>query len=105
MSITDKMVHVAACEYLGLNHDYDIPSGNLRDMRRALEAAMQAAWTKFDIDGELPTTFTNVLVIDAKEGQHVAFYNAEYCQWFSVCNRQLYDVIYWMPLLEYVGEL
>jgi hypothetical protein len=56
-------------------------------------------WT--DINYRLPTTFDNVLVLDAKEGYHVAFYNAQYDQWFSVCNRQLYDVAHWMPIPEY----
>jgi hypothetical protein len=43
MKITDEIVHIAACEYLGKPHDYNVPVGNINDMRKALEAAIKYA--------------------------------------------------------------
>jgi hypothetical protein len=64
--------------------------------------AVKTAWSS--VDDKLPISFANVLVMDPQEGYHVAFHNTQYDQWFSVCNRQLYDVTHWMPIPEYEGQ-
>jgi hypothetical protein len=40
MIVTDEMVQIAACVYLGKSEDCTLPSGNTDDMRKALEAAL-----------------------------------------------------------------
>jgi hypothetical protein len=100
MNITNEMIQAACNVYDYYNKEHNnvllrgVSTGH--GMKAALEAAIQTMWV--NIDDGLPTTFDNVLVLDSKEGYHVAFYNTQYDQWFSVCNRQLYNVTHWMPL-------
>jgi hypothetical protein len=106
MKITDRVVHVAACEYLGVQHDYDIPSGNIKDMRKALEAAIQAAW--ISVDERLPEpvyvdgieSYKEYLVCDTlnKKVSHDYFHSSH--GWNHYCGY----VTHWMPLPEYKGE-
>jgi hypothetical protein len=103
MKVTDKMVQVAACEYLGRQHDYNLPSGNITDMHRALEAATQAAWIKFDIDDKSthPKNLQHVIVL-----YHTGTVGSD--KW-SVLKTWMFSgckdcVLYWMPLPEYKGE-
>jgi hypothetical protein len=64
-NITDEMAHIAACEYLGLDHDSYIPDDNIKDMCKALEAAIQVAWVKFDINDKSthPQHLQHVIVL------------------------------------------
>jgi hypothetical protein len=103
MNITDEMVHVAVCEYLGLQRDCSVPNDNIKDMRKALDAAMQAAWIKFDINDESthPQNLQQVIVL-----YHTGIVS---CDEWSILKTWMYAgckdcVTLWMPLPKYKGE-
>jgi hypothetical protein len=105
MQVTDEMVRVAACVYLGKPRDCTLPSGNIDDMRKALEAAIQAAWVKFDIDDESthPNDQKDVLV-DFGCYLEVACLrsNSTGIAWSDTGdNRFINSAKYWMPLPEF----
>lgn len=106
--ITDEQVKIAANVYINRPVNYPIPSGNITDMRDALEAYEQSKWVKFDIND--PATYPQAgthafrYIVRTTNGVQkitiIAHWNGRY--WFA--NQQDIDVTHWMPLPEYKGE-
>jgi hypothetical protein len=100
MKVTDKMVHIAACEYSRRPHDSYIADGNIEDMRKALVAAMQAAWVKFDIDDKSthPQNLQYVIVL-YNTGVISSDKWSTLKTWMFTGRKEC--VTHWLPLPEY----
>jgi len=116
MNVTDEMVQVAACVYLNRSHDCILPSGNLTDMRKEQEAAMQAAW--ISVDDKLPKAYSNratyslpfLVVSKSFVAPKACFpitritdFNTDTGIWSGYDGKKS-EVTHWMPLPEYKGD-
>ena len=102
MKVTDEMVNAARKVMDKTYADQDVKA------RDVIEAAMQAAWTKFDIND--PTTYPSAgthafmyLVVTTNGVQPIkiiAHWDGR--NWFA--DQRYIEVSYWMQIPEYKGE-
>jgi hypothetical protein len=96
MQVTDKMIKAALKAWFGepVNEPYD---EHVDNMRFAIQAAIQAAWVKFDINNSL-TFPPNGLEVMSNYGSVVKF-NSHFLS-FTDCRGDC-EAIAWMPLPEF----
>ena len=97
MKVTDKMVKAARWVMDKKNYaDQDVKA------RHTIEAAMQAAWVKFDIDNQYtyPTDGQRcVVVIENEIGNILIKYDI-----FEYGSFSRSEVTQWMPMPEHIKE-
>jgi hypothetical protein len=105
--ITDEQVKLAANIYIGMPVDHNLPSGNMTDMRKALDFYEQSKWVKFDLNdastypaNEKKEDFSIYCIVERTNGDYFIGYtkngiwhsNDDSCPCF---DRNIYR---WQPL-------